>query len=192
MSDNLLLIDNYDSFTYNLYHYLLDFTDRIDIYRNNKISLDDVKKYDAIVLSPGPGLPEEAGICLDIIRTYYKTKKILGVCLGHQAIALAFGGRLKNLNTVMHGLSRSTMITKRNDSLFKGLTDVFDCARYHSWVVDKDFLPADLEILACDEQGEIMAMKHTHFPTYGLQFHPESVMTPSGKKILSNWMNIKV
>lgn len=192
MSDNLLLIDNYDSFTYNLYHYLLDFTDRIDIYRNNKISLDDVKKYDAIVLSPGPGLPEEAGICIDIIRTYYKTKKILGVCLGHQAIALAFGGRLKNLNTVMHGLSRPTTITKRKDSLFKDLTDVFECARYHSWVVDKNFLPAGLEILACDESGEIMALKHTHFPTYGLQFHPESVMTPSGKKILGNWMNIKV
>ncbi|OPZ99058.1 MAG: Aminodeoxychorismate synthase component 2 [Bacteroidetes bacterium ADurb.Bin408] len=191
MPDNLLLIDNYDSFTFNLYHYLQDATDQIDVIRNDKIDLIDVEKYDAIVLSPGPGLPEEAGICLDIIRNFYTTKKILGVCLGHQAIALAFGGRLKNLNSVMHGLSRPTLLTKKNDVLFKGIPNVFDCARYHSWVVDKTFLPDTLEELAHDEQGEIMALKHKQFPIYGLQFHPESVMTPFGKTLLRNWMNIR-
>jgi len=184
----LLILDNYDSFTYNLFHYLEDLVENVEVFRNDEIEIDAVEAYDAIVLSPGPGLPEDAGICLDVILRYHKTKKILGVCLGHQAIALAFGGALRNLQYVHHGMQRKTIVGQTKDILFEGLPNVFLSGRYHSWVVDKDKMPPDLEITATDENGEIMAMRHKQYNLRGVQFHPESIMTAYGKKILQNWL----
>lgn len=184
----ILIVDNYDSFTYNLLHYLQVLNEDVSVLRNDRIALAEINSYDAIVLSPGPGLPQEAGICIDLIKTYYKTKKILGVCLGHQAIALAFGGQLKNMKTVLHGVSRITYVCKPVDAIYKDIPDEFLCGRYHSWVVDKTFLPSDFEITAFDENDEIMSLKHKNYDVRGVQFHPESIMTEFGKKILENWL----
>lgn len=184
----ILIIDNYDSFTYNLLHYMQDICSCIDVVRNDGLQLKDVSCYDGIILSPGPGLPEDAGICLDIIKTYYRTKKILGVCLGHQAIATAFGGRLQNLNEVMHGVTRTTNVLQPPDMLFKGLPPSFSCGRYHSWVVDRAALPDELEATSFDDNGFIMSLRHKSYDVRGVQFHPESVMTPCGKELLKNWV----
>jgi len=188
---NILVIDNYDSFTYNLVHYLRTLTNgAVDVYRNDEISLEEVGKYDKILLSPGPGIPIEAGIILDLIKKYGTTKSILGVCLGHQAIGEAFGGSLINLDTVYHGVGTPITIIDKKDPLFNGLPDVFEAGRYHSWVVAKDDLPDCFTITCDDGNGMIMGISHKEYNVKGVQFHPESVLTGEGMKIMENWVNI--
>jgi anthranilate synthase component 2 len=183
-----LIIDNYDSFTFNLQHYLeAELNDHVAVMRNDKISLHEVEAYDQIVLSPGPGLPEEAGITMEVIRKFADRKRILGVCLGHQAIGLAFGGRLENLTTVQHGVTSSLCLTK-DDYLWSEIPDASQVGRYHSWVVERNQLPDCLEVIATDEAGEIMAIRHTAFDIRGVQFHPESIMTTHGRKMIRNWI----
>lgn len=187
----ILLLDNYDSFTYNLQQYLAELTkEEVAVYRNDEISLDDVAKYDRIVLSPGPGLPEEAGILIPLIEKYAHQKAILGVCLGHQAIAVAFGGRLKQLQQVLHGVPREVIITNQKNPLFKTIPARFTAGRYHSWVPDELNFSRELEILAWDDDQNIMILKHKELPVYGMQFHPESILTPFGKVLIKNWLDI--
>lgn len=186
----LLIIDNYDSFTYNLVQYLREITGgTIEVYRNDQISLEAMEVYDAIVLSPGPGLPKDAGLLLDIIKTYTGQKPILGICLGHQAIGQVFGAKLKNIKKVYHGIASPIQILNLK-GLFEGLGNAITVGRYHSWIVDREGLPSNLEILAEDVNGQIMAMQHQTDPTVGMQFHPESVLTPEGKKLLHNFVEL--
>jgi anthranilate synthase component 2 len=185
----ILIFDNYDSFTYNLVHVVKELGYReIEIHRNNKISLDAVEPFDKIILSPGPGIPSEAGLLLPLIRRFAATKSILGVCLGHQAIAEAFGGTLINLQNVYHGIATPIRLLGR-DPLFHSLPPTIEAGRYHSWIVSKTHLPATLEITAEDDDGQIMAIKHRTAPIHGLQFHPESVLTPQGKTMIKNFLN---
>jgi len=185
----ILVIDNYDSFTYNLVHAIKKISGLpVDVYRNDEISLDEIEKYDKIVLSPGPGIPEEAGLLLDIIKTFAPKKSILGVCLGHQAIGEAFGGKLHNMNRVIHGMATSIKLTENKSVLFTGLPEIFDAGRYHSWIVKKEDLPDCFEITSFDDEGRIMSMKHKEYDVEGVQFHPESVLTPEGEKIIENWL----
>ena len=185
----ILLLDNYDSFTYNLLHIVkhLGFTD-VEVHRNDCIGLDEIERFDKILLSPGPGIPSEAGILLDVIKRYAPTKSILGVCLGEQAIGEAFGARLENLKEVHHGIS-SVIRVVENDYLFNGLGDSFEAGRYHSWVVSGENFPDCLEITAQDDAGEIMALRHCCYDVRGIQFHPESVLTPKGIELIANWLN---
>ena len=187
----IIIIDNYDSFTYNLYH-LIDSLllpgDSISVFRNDEIKLGDLDVYDKIVLSPGPGLPAEAGITCDVIRTYGQKKSILGVCLGHQAIGIVYGAKLQNLKKVMHGKQVDTHIINSDESLFKGMPRVFQSGRYHSWVISKISLPGCLLLTAEDNDGYIMAMRHNQYDIRGVQFHPESVMTKWGLAMLKNWL----
>ncbi len=186
----ILVLDNYDSFTYNLVHLVKALgLAELDIFRNDKIPLEEIQKYDKIILSPGPGIPSEAGILLDVIKEYAPSKPILGVCLGHQAIGEAFGGNLTNLSKVYHGISTKAIITHPEDALFKDLPSEMEVGRYHSWVVDKEGFPEDLEITAEDEGGYIMALRHKKYDVCGVQFHPESILTPLGGKILENWLH---
>lgn len=186
----ILLFDNYDSFTYNLLHILKEFGADVEVFRNDKITLDEVDRFDKIVLSPGPGIPEEAGILLPLIRRYAPTKSILGVCLGEQAIGEAFGAKLINLTDVHHGVSSDIRILA-DDPLFNGLDRTLRVGRYHSWVVSKEDLPDCLEITAEDtEEGQIMGLRHKTYNVRGIQFHPESVLTPRGKEIIKNWLSI--
>ncbi len=184
----ILILDNYDSFTYNLLHLVkeLGFTD-IEVHRNDQITLDEVDRFDTIILSPGPGIPEEAGILLPLIRRYAPTKNILGVCLGHQAIGQAFGAKLVNLKEVFHGVETPIKIVKE-DSLFSGLSNEITVGRYHSWIISNENFPNELEVIAEDEQGEIMAIRHKTYNVKGIQFHPESVLTPKGHEIINNWL----
>jgi anthranilate synthase component II len=186
----ILMLDNYDSFTYNLVHYLeaVDENIAVTVKRNDKISLEEVAHFDAIILSPGPGLPKDAGIMPKLIRQYAPSKPILGVCLGHQAIGEAFGSTLKNLDTVYHGLGMSTSILEK-DVLFENLPEQFITGRYHSWVIDKTKLSSDLVVTATDDKGEIMALKHKSYNVRGVQFHPESILTEYGKDMIKNWVN---
>ncbi len=184
----ILILDNYDSFTFNLVHYVEQFCDDITVKRNNEISLSEVEAYDAIILSPGPGLPKDAGIMPELIKRYAPTKKILGVCLGHQAIGEAFGARLKNLNQVHHGVAIPVNITDKDEALFTGLPNRIDTGRYHSWVIDKETVPSELRVTSTDDDGEVMAIRHTNFAVCGVQFHPESLLTPEGLKIIENWV----
>ena len=183
----ILVIDNYDSFTYNLVHYLEDLDCNVVVKRNDQLTLEEVAAYDRIVLSPGPGIPDEAGLLKEIIATYAPTKRIFGVCLGQQAIAEVFGGSLINLDEVYHGIATKINITK-DDNLFDGLPREILVGRYHSWVVDPN-LPEVLEATSIDENGQIMSLRHKTFDVCAVQFHPESVLTPQGKKILENWLN---
>ncbi|MDD4429248.1 MAG: aminodeoxychorismate/anthranilate synthase component II [Paludibacter sp.] len=186
----ILVFDNYDSFTYNLVHALREICDaEIEVVRNDKLKLEDAAKYDKIVLSPGPGIPSEAGLLLDLIRMYAPTKSILGVCLGHQALCEAFGATLINLTEVHHGLAEKVFRTAP-DPLFEGLPDSFEVGRYHSWSVCPENLPDCIEVTAVDKDGQIMAMKHKKYPVHGVQFHPESVLTPDGKTILANFIKL--
>jgi anthranilate synthase component 2 len=187
----ILIFDNYDSFTYNLVHLVEKILHiKVDVFRNDQIDLDEVKQYDKIILSPGPGIPQEAGLLLPLIKEYASTKSILGVCLGHQAIGEAFGAGLINLSTVFHGVATNCHLKISNAKLFKGLPDQIEVGRYHSWIVgDKNF-PEDLEITALDDNGYIMAMQHKKYDVQGVQFHPESVLTPDGEKIMRNWLNV--
>ena len=186
----ILLLDNYDSFTYNLAHYLRELTgEEIPVIRNDQITVEEVERYDAIVLSPGPGLPADAGIMHDLIRTYAPAKKILGVCLGMQAIGEVFGGTLLNLPEVFHGVATKAEIRVKDEILFRGMPSTIEVGRYHSWVVDENSLPAELEITATDKTGRIMALRHRNFDVRGVQFHPESVLTPDGKQMIKNWLS---
>ena len=185
----VLVFDNYDSFTYNLVHMAEAILQRkVDVVLNNKIGLEEVNRYDKIILSPGPGIPSEAGLLLPLIREYAPSKSILGVCLGHQAIGEAFGGKLENLSTVYHGVTTHCHVTGES-GLFKGLPSSFEIGRYHSWIVSEDHFPAELEVVARDDNGYIMAMQHRYYDVQGVQFHPESVLTPLGAGILANWLN---
>ncbi|HBI00905.1 MAG TPA: aminodeoxychorismate/anthranilate synthase component II [Flavobacterium sp.] len=183
----IIIIDNYDSFTYNLVHYLEDLNAEVTVFRNDEFELNELEKFDKILLSPGPGIPEEAGLLLDVIKKYASTKSILGVCLGQQAIGEVFGGSLINLEKVYHGVASKVKITKE-DSLFNNLPTEFEVGRYHSWVINPDDFPEDLEITSVDENGEIMSIRHKTLDVKGVQYHPESVLTPNGKKILENWL----
>ena len=186
---NLLVLDNYDSFTYNLVQYIQEILGHdIDVIRNDKISVADVARYDAIILSPGPGLPKDAGIMPELIKTYAHEKAILGVCLGHQAIGEVFGGEVYNLTKVWHGIDTPVRKTAE-DVLFEGLPETFVVGRYHSWSVRRENLPAYFEVTAVAEDDTVMAMTHKQYNLRGVQFHPESVMTPEGKQMLRNWLN---
>ncbi len=189
----ILVFDNYDSFTYNLVHLIEKITgEKIDVYRNDRIALADVAAYDKIILSPGPGIPSEAGLLLPLIKEYAATKSILGVCLGHQAIAEAFGGTLTNLSTVYHGVATPIKILKTKSQILNGLPEVIEVGRYHSWIVSDDNFPSVLEITARDENELIMGLQHKTFDVQGVQFHPESVLTPDGEKMMRNWLSHSV
>jgi anthranilate synthase component 2 len=185
----ILIIDNYDSFTYNLVHYLEDLDCEVTVYRNDEFDLDEIDSFHKILLSPGPGIPDEAGLLKDVIRKYAASKSILGICLGQQAIAEVFGGKLSNLEKVHHGVATKITVLVTDELLFDSLENEFKVGRYHSWVVSKENFPSDLEITSIDENGEIMSLRHKNFDVCGVQFHPESVLTPNGKKILKNWIN---
>ena len=189
MERKILMIDNYDSFTYNLVHYLEDLDCEVIVKRNDQLSITDVDEFEEIVLSPGPGIPDEAGLLKEIITTYAGKKRILGVCLGQQAIGEVFGGSLLNLDQVYHGVSTIIEITK-DDYIFKGLPKKLEVGRYHSWVVNSD-LPDSLEATSFDENGQVMSLRHREYDIKAVQFHPESVLTPQGKQILKNWLNRK-
>ena len=189
----ILVFDNYDSFTYNLVHLVEKIThEKVDVYRNDQIPMEKVKGYDKIILSPGPGIPEEAGLLLPLIKEYASSKSILGVCLGHQAIGQAFGGELINLSSVFHGVATPVKVksekSKVRSFLFEGLPEVLEVGRYHSWVVSKENFPEELEITAEDETGMIMGLQHKTYDVQGVQFHPESVLTPMGEEIMRNWL----
>ncbi|WP_321979277.1 anthranilate synthase component II [Prevotella sp.] len=183
----IVIIDNYDSFTYNLSHLLKELGAEVEVVRNDKFELKDLEQYDKIVLSPGPGIPSEAGLLLDVIRTYAGRKPILGVCLGHQAIGEVFGASLENLKEVYHGV-QTEGTQMGNDYIFDGLPERVMMGRYHSWVVAKDSVPECLEVTAMSDDGEIMAMRHRQYDIHGIQFHPESVLTPEGKTIVGNFL----
>lgn len=184
----ILVIDNYDSFTYNLVHYLEDLNCDVTVVRNDKLELEDAAPYDKIVLSPGPGIPDEAGLLKPIIERYAATKSILGVCLGQQAIGEVFGGTLINLDEVYHGVATNATIIVDDEYIFKGLDKTIEIGRYHSWVVSTD-LPDVLEVTSVDSNGQIMSLRHKTYDVRGVQYHPESVLTPMGKKILENWIS---
>ncbi len=185
----ILVFDNYDSFTYNLVHLVEKIVDdKVDVFRNDKIPLEKVAEYDKIILSPGPGVPSEAGLLLPLIKEYAARKSILGVCLGHQAIGEAFGATLTNLTNVFHGVATSCQLSSVSSPLFKGLPQCLEIGRYHSWVVDKEAFPDELEITAEDDNGFIMGLQHKTYDVQGVQFHPESVLTPMGEIILRNWL----
>ncbi|GAB4015654.1 anthranilate synthase component II [Spirosoma koreense] len=186
----LLVLDNYDSFTYNLVYILRELGVQPDIIRNNKIALEDVDQYDKIMLSPGPGIPSEAGIMQELVREYGPTKSILGICLGHQGIGEVYGAQLENLGDVLHGVAHRTSITDRSERLFADIPEQLTVGRYHSWTVVPESMPADLRTTAVDEQGRVMGLSHVRFDVKGLQFHPESVLTENGVKMIENWLAI--
>ncbi|MDY6267003.1 aminodeoxychorismate/anthranilate synthase component II [uncultured Prevotella sp.] len=185
----LVVIDNYDSFTYNLVHLVKELGADVDVKRNDQFQLSELEPYDKIILSPGPGIPSEAGLLLDVIKTYAGRKPMLGVCLGHQAIGEVFGAKLENLSQVFHGVATPIKLLG-NDPIFNGLPRRIVVGRYHSWVVSKDGFPDCLEITAESDDGEIMGLRHKDFDIRGIQFHPESVLTPEGKTIMRNWLNL--
>lgn len=186
----ILVLDNYDSFTYNLVHYIESITkSSVDVYLNDRITLEEIRRYDKIVLSPGPGIPKEAGILLDLIRTYAPSKSMLGVCLGHQAIAEAFGGKLFNSEKVYHGIATPVRVLMP-DKLFRNIPEQFLAGRYHSWVVDKESLPDELEIICTDNEQNIMAIRHKKYDIRGVQFHPESILTEFGYQLIQNWLSL--
>jgi len=186
----ILVIDNYDSFTYNLVHAIKKITGlEVDVVRNDETDLETVGQYDKILLSPGPGIPSEAGLLMPIIERYAPEKSILGVCLGHQAIGEVFGARLLNMKRVIHGMATPVQVISRHTTLFSNLPDAFDAGRYHSWIIDNDGFPSCLEITAKDGENQIMAIRHREYDVQGVQFHPESVLTPMGEQIIANWLN---
>lgn len=187
---NILILDNYDSFTYNLVRYVKELSNaKVDVYRNDKISISDIAKYDKIILSPGPGIPDEAGILKELIHIYGKEKSILGICLGCQAIAEVYGGELENLSHPYHGISSPVNITDKNEVLFNGISKRFEAGRYHSWIVSQRNLPEILEITSQDDCGNIMGIRHKEYNVCGVQFHPESILTPEGRTMISNFLN---
>lgn len=185
----VLVIDNYDSFTFNLVHYLEELNCKVIVLRNDEFELDEIAKYNSIILSPGPGIPSESGLLIEVIKTYASTKKILGICLGQQAIGEVFGGSLQNLNTVYHGIATPITTLVEDETLFTDLPKTFEVGRYHSWVINQGDFPEELEITSVSDNGEIMSIRHRYFNVKGVQFHPESILTPHGKTILSNWLS---
>ncbi len=192
MTKKVLVLDNYDSFTYNLVHILRELgqEETMEVHRNDKIALEDVERFDHVLLSPGPGLPKDAGIMPELIKRYAPTKNILGVCLGHQGIAEVFGATLYNLPIVYHGVVTTVKLDDDVDPLFEAIPNAFDVCRYHSWVVTPETLPDELRITAYGEEGRIMGIAHRKYNLRGVQFHPESVMTQHGKQLMTNWLNI--
>lgn len=188
MTMRIVMIDNYDSFTYNLVHLVKELGAEITVYRNDQFRLEDLESFDKIMLSPGPGIPSESGLLLDVIKTYSGKKPILGICLGEQAIGEVFGGKLVNLSEVFHGVQTPAHICLE-DYIFEGLDPEQMVGRYHSWVVDAGTLPECLEITATSDEGQIMALRHRSLDVRGIQFHPESVLTPNGKTMIENWLN---
>lgn len=186
--NKILVIDNYDSFTYNLVHYLESLDCDVTVVRNDEIDPDDIEYFDKILLSPGPGVPSQAGLLLGIIKRYASSKSILGICLGQQAIGEVFGGSLINLDTVYHGVAASIKITVNDESIFNGLNKEITVGRYHSWSVAVENFPEALEITSIDENGQVMSLRHKVYDVRGVQFHPESILTPDGKKMLENWI----
>jgi len=184
----IIVIDNYDSFTYNLVHYLEDLNCEVTVYRNDEFDIEELQKFDKILLSPGPGIPDEAGLLKEVIKNYSATKSILGVCLGQQAIAEVFGGSLINLEKVYHGVATNIKIQVQDEPLFKDIDSEIEVGRYHSWVVNPIDFPEVLEITSLDENGQIMSLRHKAYDVRAVQFHPESILTPHGKKILENWV----
>lgn len=185
----VLVIDNYDSFTFNLVHYLEELNCKVIVLRNDEFEIHEIAKFDSIILSPGAGIPSESGLLIDIIKTYARSKKILGICLGQQAIGEVFGGSLQNLNTVYHGIATPITVLVEDEALFSSLPQTFQVGRYHSWVINTEDFPEELEITSVSENGEIMSIRHKYFNVKGVQFHPESILTPLGKTILSNWLS---
>jgi len=185
---NVLVIDNYDSFVFNLVHYLEELDCMVTVVRNDQISIEEVDAFENILISPGPGIPEDSGKLKEIIKCYASTKNILGICLGLQAICEVFGAKLEKLDEVKHGVSSSISIISNEDTLFNGLEKNIAVGRYHSWVVSKNTIPADIEVTAVDEKQQVMAIRHKYYNVAGVQFHPESILTPAGKKIISNWL----
>ena len=184
----ILVIDNYDSFTFNLVHLINECGYEATVWRNDKFNLEDVGQFDKILLSPGPGLPSESGLLLDVIKTYSSSKSILGICLGMQAIGEVFGGSLYNLSKPVHGRATEISVKNNEECLFKGLPESFKIGRYHSWAVSSERFPEDLEVTAVDEAGVIMALRHKGLDVKGVQFHPESVLTEHGKEMIKNWL----
>ena len=184
----VIVIDNYDSFVYNLVHYLEELDCEVTVLRNDQFRVEDLDSFDKILLSPGPGIPDEAGLLKEVIKTYATSKSILGVCLGQQAIGEVFGGSLLNLDEVFHGVATTISIIQEDSILFKNLPSSIDVGRYHSWVVSQDNFPSSLEVTAVDANNQIMALRHREFDIRAVQFHPESVLTPDGKTIIKNWV----
>jgi anthranilate synthase component II len=185
----ILILDNYDSFTYNLVHYVKEYGNhQVDVFRNDKISLEEVKAYDGIILSPGPGLPREAGNMMSIIDEYASCKRIFGVCLGQQAIAEAFAGSLYNLSEVYHGVAHKIDLLQPQHYIFEGMPQTIEAGRYHSWMVNREDFPSCLTVTAVDDQNRIMALAHNSYDVCAVQFHPESILTPAGKQIIFNWL----
>lgn len=185
----VVIIDNYDSFTYNLAHLVKELGASVTVYRNDQFSLNQLEPFDKILLSPGPGIPSEAGLLTDVIRTYAGRKPMLGVCLGHQAIGEVFGARLSNLPEVYHGVATPCELVG-HDALFAGMSSRFTIGRYHSWVVSREDFPEALQITALSDDGNIMALRHRNYAIWGIQFHPESVLTPDGRQIIANWLEM--
>jgi anthranilate synthase component 2 len=184
----ILVLDNYDSFTYNLVHIIRELGYPVDIIRNDKISVNEVMQYDKILLSPGPGIPDEAGIMKEVIKTYASTKSILGVCLGHQGIAEVFGGELFNIPNVLHGVTSGIEVVDPTEKLFQGIPAFFQACHYHSWAVKADHIPTALTVTATNNDGLVMAIAHKQFDVRGVQFHPESIMTEHGQLMIKNWL----
>lgn len=184
----ILVLDNYDSFTYNLVHIIRALGYQMDIFRNDKITIEEVKQYDKILLSPGPGIPDEAGIMKKVVKEYGATKSILGVCLGHQGIGEVYGAKLYNIPKVLHGVTSMVTIKDSAEYMFKGVSPVFQATHYHSWAVLADSFTPELKITAMNDEGLVMALSHTTYDVKGVQFHPESVMTPEGPKMIENWL----
>ncbi|MGL2967379.1 anthranilate synthase component II [Flavobacterium sp. XGLA_31] len=185
----IAVIDNYDSFTFNLVHYLEALNIHVTVYRNDELELEDLAAFDKILLSPGPGIPDEAGLLKQVIKTYAPTKSILGICLGHQAIAEVFNSYLINLKSPLHGITSKVTITDNSEPLYHNIPAEFEAGHYHSWIIDKESLSPDLRITAVNENGYIMSVRHQIFDVKGIQFHPESILTPFGKAILKNWLD---
>jgi anthranilate synthase component 2 len=184
----IVVIDNYDSFTFNLVHYLEALDAEVTVYRNDEFEINDLEPFDKILLSPGPGIPDEAGLLKEVIRTYSPTKSILGICLGHQAIGEVFNSILTNLESPLHGVSSQVTLTKNTDTLFANIPAEFEVGLYHSWLIEEKTLSPDLIVTSTNENGYIMSVKHQNFDVKGIQFHPESILTPVGKAILKNWL----
>ncbi|HEY9048574.1 MAG TPA: aminodeoxychorismate/anthranilate synthase component II [Ohtaekwangia sp.] len=184
----ILVLDNYDSFTYNLVHIIRELGYAMDIFRNDKIRVEEVKKYDKILLSPGPGIPDEAGIMKAVIKEYGPSKSILGVCLGHQGIGEVYGARLYNIPKVLHGVTSQVDVVDREEYLFNGVSDRFQATHYHSWAVLSESFTPDLKITAKNDEGLVMGLRHVKYDVKGVQFHPESIMTPEGPRMIENWL----
>jgi anthranilate synthase component II len=184
----ILVLDNYDSFTYNLVHIIREIGHTMDIFRNDKIGIEEVNQYDKILLSPGPGVPDEAGIMKQVIQRYGPSKSILGICLGHQGIGEVYGARLFNIPKVLHGVTSQTEVTDSDDYLFEGIPRRFQATHYHSWAVVPESIPRDLKVTAVNDEGLVMALSHVRYDVKGVQFHPESIMTREGPKMIANWL----